>query len=188
MSQAAHLDEKSRMRDGNLTDPRYQAFEILHWGFVAAPLLAGADKFTNLLTHWGDLFGARDRTPVTLRPARDDAGRRRGRDRGRAARCDQAPLGLVRRRRMAVRYHFELAPFGQLLRRRPARSGPGPRCMGARSPQRDLRAGERATARTKRRKPYISSVFFSGRVSSGGRATVYSTPRWPSPPRLLRRH
>ena len=52
MSQAAHLDEKSRMREGNLTDPRYQAFEILHWGFVAAPLLAGADKFTNLMTHW----------------------------------------------------------------------------------------------------------------------------------------
>lgn len=52
MSQAAHLEEKSRMREGNLTDPRYQAFEILHWGFVAAPLLAGADKFTNLLTHW----------------------------------------------------------------------------------------------------------------------------------------
>jgi hypothetical protein len=52
MSQVAHLDEKSRMREGNLTDPRYQAFEILHLGFVAAPLLAGADKFTNLLTHW----------------------------------------------------------------------------------------------------------------------------------------
>jgi hypothetical protein len=52
MSQAAHIDEKSRVREGNLTDPRYQAFEILHWGFVAAPLLAGADKFSNLLTHW----------------------------------------------------------------------------------------------------------------------------------------
>jgi hypothetical protein len=52
MSQAAHIDEKSRMREGNLADPRYQAFEILHWGFVAAPLLAGADKLSNLLTHW----------------------------------------------------------------------------------------------------------------------------------------
>lgn len=52
MSQAAHIDEKSKVREAPLTDPRYQAFEILHWGFVAAPLLAGADKFSNLLTHW----------------------------------------------------------------------------------------------------------------------------------------
>src|SRR5689334_7430091 len=32
--------------------PSYQAFEILHWGFVAAPFLAGLDKFLNLLTNW----------------------------------------------------------------------------------------------------------------------------------------
>lgn len=29
-----------------------QAFRILHFGFVAAPLLAGADKFANILTDW----------------------------------------------------------------------------------------------------------------------------------------
>lgn len=30
----------------------YQAYQILHWGFVAAPVIAGADKFLGLLTHW----------------------------------------------------------------------------------------------------------------------------------------
>lgn len=29
-----------------------QAYELLHWGFVLAPALAGADKFFNLLTNW----------------------------------------------------------------------------------------------------------------------------------------
>jgi hypothetical protein len=33
-------------------NPERQAYEILHWGFVAAPVLAGLDKFTNLLTSW----------------------------------------------------------------------------------------------------------------------------------------
>ena len=32
--------------------PARQAFEILHWGFVAAPVLAGVDKFAHLLTNW----------------------------------------------------------------------------------------------------------------------------------------
>lgn len=29
-----------------------QAYEILHWGFVAAPVIAGLDKFAGLLTNW----------------------------------------------------------------------------------------------------------------------------------------
>ena len=33
-------------------NPAYQAYQVLHWGFVAAPLLAGIDKFFNILTHW----------------------------------------------------------------------------------------------------------------------------------------
>jgi hypothetical protein len=33
-------------------DPAYQAYQILHWGFVAAPLLAGIDKFLGFLTDW----------------------------------------------------------------------------------------------------------------------------------------
>jgi len=32
--------------------PERQAFQLLHWGFVAAPVLAGLDKFAGLLTHW----------------------------------------------------------------------------------------------------------------------------------------
>ncbi len=32
--------------------PAYQAYQILHWGFVAAPVIAGADKFLGLLTSW----------------------------------------------------------------------------------------------------------------------------------------
>jgi hypothetical protein len=30
----------------------YQAYQILRWGFVAAPILAGADKFLHLLVNW----------------------------------------------------------------------------------------------------------------------------------------
>ena len=33
-------------------NPAYHAYQILHWGFVIAPLLAGLDKFFNKLTNW----------------------------------------------------------------------------------------------------------------------------------------
>jgi hypothetical protein len=33
-------------------NPERQAYEILHWGFVAAPVLAGLDKFAGILTNW----------------------------------------------------------------------------------------------------------------------------------------
>jgi hypothetical protein len=32
--------------------PAYQAYQILHIGFIAAPALAGLDKFTHFLTNW----------------------------------------------------------------------------------------------------------------------------------------
>jgi len=32
--------------------PSLQAFQILHWGFTAAPVIAGTDKFFGLLTNW----------------------------------------------------------------------------------------------------------------------------------------
>lgn len=35
--------------------PERQAYQILHWGFVAAPVIAGLDKFAGLLTNW-DLY------------------------------------------------------------------------------------------------------------------------------------
>ncbi len=32
--------------------PSHQAYQLLHWGFVAAPALAGADKFFGFMTTW----------------------------------------------------------------------------------------------------------------------------------------
>jgi len=53
MAQSVHVGGHApSAREGKLADPRYQAFEILHWGFVAAPVLAGLDKFSQLLTNW----------------------------------------------------------------------------------------------------------------------------------------
>jgi uncharacterized membrane protein YphA (DoxX/SURF4 family) len=36
----------------NASSPAYQAFRILQFGFVAAPILAGLDKFFHLLVNW----------------------------------------------------------------------------------------------------------------------------------------
>src|ERR1041384_7606144 len=33
-------------------NPGYQAYQVLHIGFVAAPILAGADKFFHVLVNW----------------------------------------------------------------------------------------------------------------------------------------
>jgi len=38
---------------GKNSGSTYWAYQILHIGFVVAPVLAGLDKFTNLLTSWG---------------------------------------------------------------------------------------------------------------------------------------
>jgi hypothetical protein len=34
------------------TRPAYQAYQLLHLGFIVAPLVAGLDKFTHFLTDW----------------------------------------------------------------------------------------------------------------------------------------
>jgi hypothetical protein len=34
------------------SSPARQAYQALHLGFIVAPVLAGLDKFTNLLTDW----------------------------------------------------------------------------------------------------------------------------------------
>lgn len=36
----------------DLQDPVFQAYRILHIGFTMAPIVAGLDKFTNLLADW----------------------------------------------------------------------------------------------------------------------------------------
>jgi uncharacterized membrane protein YphA (DoxX/SURF4 family) len=38
--------------DTTLTSPAYQAYKILHIGFTVAPILAGLDKFLNLMVDW----------------------------------------------------------------------------------------------------------------------------------------
>src|SRR4051812_7091254 len=35
-----------------MKSPTFQAYQILHWGFVIAPILAGLDKFFYKLTDW----------------------------------------------------------------------------------------------------------------------------------------
>jgi uncharacterized membrane protein YphA (DoxX/SURF4 family) len=35
-----------------LSDPAYQAYQILHVGFTVAPIVAGVDKFFHLLVNW----------------------------------------------------------------------------------------------------------------------------------------
>jgi len=34
------------------SNPAYQAYQILHWGFTVLPIVAGLDKFFNLLVNW----------------------------------------------------------------------------------------------------------------------------------------
>jgi len=36
----------------DLHSPAYQTYQILHWGFAALPIIAGLDKFANVLTVW----------------------------------------------------------------------------------------------------------------------------------------
>ena len=49
---SAELSVPSERSNQGAKTPAYQAFQILHWGFVAAPILMGADKFLNLLSNW----------------------------------------------------------------------------------------------------------------------------------------
>ena len=39
-------------RDTATASPAKQAYQVLHFGFVAAPLIAGIDKFSHLLVNW----------------------------------------------------------------------------------------------------------------------------------------
>jgi hypothetical protein len=53
MAHAANATVNAPVRtETELHSPPYQAYRILHWGFVAAPVIAGADKFLGLLAHW----------------------------------------------------------------------------------------------------------------------------------------
>jgi hypothetical protein len=41
-----------RTTSRSMTDPGYQAYQILHIGFTVAPILFGLDKFLNLMVSW----------------------------------------------------------------------------------------------------------------------------------------
>jgi uncharacterized membrane protein YphA (DoxX/SURF4 family) len=40
------------VKAAGIGDPGYQAYRILQAGFIAAPILAGLDKFFNILVNW----------------------------------------------------------------------------------------------------------------------------------------
>ena len=42
----------STYAERKMYNPTYQAFQFLHWAFVIAPILAGADKFFHYLANW----------------------------------------------------------------------------------------------------------------------------------------
>lgn len=52
MARAIHYEGSTGAYSADLSSPGYQAYQILHIAFVAAPLLAGLDKFADLLTNW----------------------------------------------------------------------------------------------------------------------------------------
>src|SRR5665213_2136204 len=52
MATTIHTHEYEMPAVADLHEPTYQAFQLLHWGFVALPAIAGADKFLDLLTSW----------------------------------------------------------------------------------------------------------------------------------------
>lgn len=51
-SSAAMASSDSRSQSHVTTGPGYQAFLILRTGFTVAPIVAGLDKFFNLLVNW----------------------------------------------------------------------------------------------------------------------------------------
>ena len=46
------INTASAATDSIAASPAYQAFRILQAGFIAAPILAGLDKFFHLLVNW----------------------------------------------------------------------------------------------------------------------------------------
>ena len=49
-------------RPSALSKPVYQAYQILRWGFAAAPILAGLDKFAYVLVDWSQYL-----SPLAIR-------------------------------------------------------------------------------------------------------------------------
>lgn len=49
--------------------PLVQAYHVLRWGFTAAPILAGLDKFFNLLTNWEQYLAPLASRVIPISPA-----------------------------------------------------------------------------------------------------------------------
>lgn len=48
-----HFADRTRGEtESKASSPAYQAYQILHVGFVVAPIIAGLDKFFHLLVNW----------------------------------------------------------------------------------------------------------------------------------------
>lgn len=45
-------DSALAIDSADASNPAYQAYQILHFGFTVAPILAGIDKFLHLLVNW----------------------------------------------------------------------------------------------------------------------------------------
>ena len=43
---------RNSLAEADVSGPAYQAYQILHVGFIVAPIVAGLDKFFNLLVNW----------------------------------------------------------------------------------------------------------------------------------------
>jgi hypothetical protein len=56
--QTAIAAGKSAARETDTSKPGYQAYQILHIGFTVAPIVAGLDKFLNLLVNWDQYLPA----------------------------------------------------------------------------------------------------------------------------------
>jgi hypothetical protein len=54
MSTSAHgsFSQSTATPATRISTPTYQAYQILHIGFVVAPVIAGLDKFFHLLVNW----------------------------------------------------------------------------------------------------------------------------------------
>ncbi len=55
MARVASEVFRGQFRDSVIAEsrsPAYQAYQLLHWAFVVAPVIAGLDKFVHYLTNW----------------------------------------------------------------------------------------------------------------------------------------
>jgi hypothetical protein len=61
--------DRDEAPESQLTDnPTRQAYELLHWGFVAAPAIAGLDKFTHVLVDWDKYLAPAFAKAIPLAP------------------------------------------------------------------------------------------------------------------------